>query len=92
MTTFPLSPQRKEIISQMKKDPQTLLAKLCPIDKDRLKGSDLERLLEYRSAHGLSDEVLFRYYDGARCLDESGFKLKIPTLEELTTESTDSDT
>jgi hypothetical protein len=83
---------RQEIISQMKNDPQTLLAKLCPLDKDRLKGSDLERLLEYRSTHGLSDEVLFRYYDGARSLNESDFKLRISTWGESTTGSTGSDT
>jgi hypothetical protein len=53
---------RQENISQMKKDPQNLLAKLRPTDKCRLESCDLKRLLEYRCKHNLSDEDLYRYY------------------------------
>ena len=79
---------RLEKISDTKKNPRTLLEGLCPADKDRLRGSDLQELLNYRCIHGLSDEVLFRYYESARSLNESYFKLRTVSLEVPRTPST----
>lgn len=82
---------RLDKISHMKKDPRTLLEKLCPKDIDRLEGCDLRRLLDYRWRHRLSDEVLFRYYEGARSLSDPDFKLRILTPRISMTQSTDLD-
>lgn len=82
---------RLDKISHMKKDPRTLLERLCPTDIDRLEGCDLRRLLDYRWRHRLSDEVLFRYYEGARSLSDPDFKLRILTPKIFMTQSTDLD-
>jgi len=79
-------------ISHIGKDPRTLLEKLCPKVVDRLEGCDLRRLLDYRWRHRLSDEVLFRYYEGARAPSDFDFKLRILTPKMFMTRSADLDT
>ena len=68
-------------IGWLKKNPQTLLEKLRPIDKSRLERCDLKRLLDYRYDNNLSDKDLFRYYEGAKSLSNSDFKLRAFTPE-----------
>jgi hypothetical protein len=82
---------RLENISHAKQDPRTLLDRLRPADINRLEGRNLRRLLDYRWKHGLSDEVLFRYDEGARSLSDPGFKLGIPTSVVSGARSTHSD-
>lgn len=68
---------RQENISLMKHDPGSFLEKLRPADMDRLRGSELEKLLKYQRDKKLSDESLFRYYDGAVSLENSNLAITL---------------
>jgi len=61
----------------MKHDPGSFLEKLRPADMDRLRGSELEKLLKYQRDKKLSDESLFRYYDGAVSLENSNLAITL---------------
>jgi hypothetical protein len=79
-------------IGCLKKNPQALLKKLRPTDKSRLERCDLKRLLDYRYDYNLSDKDLFRYYEGAKSLSDSDFKLRTFTPEISRVQSTKLDT
>jgi hypothetical protein len=79
-------------IGCLKKNPQALLKKLRPTDRSRLERCDLKRLLDYRYDYNLSDKDLFRYYEGAKSLSNSDFKLRTFTPEISRVQSTKLDT
>lgn len=79
---------RQEHIAMVKNDPGYFLTNIRPIDRELLEDSELVKLLKFRRGKKLSVETLFRYYEGARSLEDSELTIQVFVDEQSVVPST----